>query len=80
MFLPLEKIKQYTKHLVFKAFLKRLGNVLLICVNWILLYISAELYLSVNKLSEAEGCVTETSVIFPLSYHVAYIVSNYSDN
>ncbi|XP_052106060.1 tetratricopeptide repeat protein 7B-like [Mytilus californianus] len=33
----------------------------------------AELYLSVNKLSEAEGCVTETSVIFPLSYHVAYI-------
>lgn len=33
----------------------------------------AELYLSVNKLSEAEGCVTETSVIFPLSYHVAFI-------
>lgn len=33
----------------------------------------AELYLSLDKMTEAEGCVQETSSIFPLSHHVAFM-------
>ncbi|XP_061172118.1 tetratricopeptide repeat protein 7B-like [Saccostrea echinata] len=33
----------------------------------------AELYLSLDKMTEAEGCVQETSTIFPLSHHVAFM-------
>ena len=40
------------------------------CLN-----LSAELYLCLNKISEAEACVTETSSIFPLSHQVYYMVS-----
>ncbi|KAJ8309190.1 hypothetical protein KUTeg_014064 [Tegillarca granosa] len=33
----------------------------------------AELYLTLDKMSEAEACVQETSVLFPLSHQVAYM-------
>ncbi|XP_048735316.1 tetratricopeptide repeat protein 7B-like [Ostrea edulis] len=33
----------------------------------------AELYLRLDKITEAEGCVQETSSIFPLSHHVAFM-------
>ncbi|XP_022328664.2 tetratricopeptide repeat protein 7B-like [Crassostrea virginica] len=33
----------------------------------------AELYLSLDKMTEAQGCVQETSSIFPLSHHVAFM-------
>ncbi|CAI9722008.1 repeat 7B-like [Octopus vulgaris] len=34
---------------------------------------SAELYLSLDRTTEAESCVQETSAIFPLSYQVAFM-------
>lgn len=37
-------------------------------------FFPAELYLSLDKMTEAEGCVQETSSIFPLSHHVAFMV------
>lgn len=33
----------------------------------------AELYLTLDKMSEAEACVQETSLLFPLSHQVAYM-------
>lgn len=37
---------------------------------------TAELYLVLNKVSEAEACVVETSSMFPLSHQVYFMVSH----
>ncbi|KAL3873254.1 hypothetical protein ACJMK2_036393 [Sinanodonta woodiana] len=41
-------------------------------LNQIWLYL-ADLYLSLDKMEEAEACVSETATLFPLSHQVAYI-------
>lgn len=37
-------------------------------------FVSAELYLVLNEVNQAEACVAETSAMFPLSHQVYYMV------